>query len=261
MASRKHRQADRAAREQAQSSTGPAAPEERGQLLSVYRERRRRQDEHDTEQRQLRAARKAAGPSATERTLMTATADTYAGTRTDWHLDFVRLHSARRVDLRGTPEMDPRLVNRLSTAERMQARQQHTLAVAFLEKHAPAQARAYHAAFTGAGAAAFAHPAPLPADAPPFWLPWTPAERAELLEMDVAQRSQAALTVARHRLWAAVRHVLAACDGIVPEAVADYATARQGAIREAARKERVKHQKALAQGTADAAAVRRWRDR
>jgi hypothetical protein len=160
-------------------------------------------------------------------------------------------HSARRVDLRGTPEMDARLINRLSTAERMAARQKHTLAVAFLEKHAPAQAQVYHLAFLDAGGL---WGGMLSGDQ-------TPEAEIRAVEDEVAGLVSAALPVARHRLWAAVRHVLAACDGIVPEAVADYATARQGAMREAARKERVKHQKALAQGTADAAAVRRWRDR
>jgi hypothetical protein len=226
MSSRKHRQEARAAREQAQSSTGPAAPEERGQLLSVYRERRRRQDAHDMEQRQLRAARKAAGPSATERTLMTATADSAAGTRTDWHLDFVRLHSARRVDLRGTPEMDPRLVNRLSTAERMAAWQTHTLAVAFLEKHAPAQARAYRLAFLDDGC---------------LWgasVDHAPAEMAAALERELATCIEEPLKVARERLHKAVRHMVQACGAIVPSAVAEYSEARRAAISAAERKER-----------------------
>lgn len=236
MSSRKKGQANQAARDAVTSSTPTAEPTH---LLPAYMERRRRHDAHDTEQRHLRALRKSEGPSASERTLMTATADSYAGTRTDWHLDFVRLHSARRVDLRGTPEMDPRLINRLSTAERMAARQKHSLAVAFLEKHAPAQAAAYREAFTTKGSGTRVWEV-LGAEAT-----CGPQAIAGWLEEYVARYQDVALPVARHRLWAAVRHVLAACDGIVPEAVADYATARQGAIRRAERRERARQWAAL----------------
>jgi hypothetical protein len=253
MSSRKRKAADRAARDAVTSQENtPAAAEESGQLRTAYLDRRRRQSEHDAEQRQLRAARKAEGPSATERALMTATADTYAGTRTDWHLDFVRLHSARRVDLRGTPEIDPRLVNRLSAAERAAARQKHALAVAALEKHAPAQAAAYHAAFPAAE-----QPAEVRRFIDAAQAPW---ERAMRLEVHLVAILDAREAVVRHRLWAAVRHMLSACDGIVPEAVADYTAARQEAIYEAERKERKKHAAALRAGTVDAASVRRWRD-
>ncbi len=246
MSSRKRKAADRAALDAVTSSTPSAEPTH---LLPAYMERRRRQDAHDAQQRQLRAARKAAGPSATERALMTATADTLPGTRYDWHLDFTRLHSARRVDLRGTPEMDPRLLNRLSAAERMQARERHSLALAALETHAPAQARAYRIAFEE-----------IAVMEDRSWLPPGPAAWADFVEQATAAALDVTPTVGKHRLWAAVRAVLAACDGIVPEVVADYATARQAAIREAARKERVKHERALAAGTVDAAHVRRWRD-
>jgi hypothetical protein len=134
--------------------------------------------------------------------------------------------------------MDARLINRLSTAERMAARQKHTLAVAFLEKHAPAQARAYHAAFTGAEALCHINEIP------------------DEMEDALSAHQETALPVARHRLWAAVRHVLAACDGIVPEAVADYATARQVAIRRAEREERARRWKAVQRGQVDAGDIR-----
>jgi hypothetical protein len=158
---------------------------------------------------------------------MTATADTYAGTRYDWHADFVRLHQARTVDMRGTPALDPRLLNRLSTAERLAARQKHTLALAALEQHAPAQAAAYALAFITIGR-----------ESEMVWS--QPGNWAGSLEVATAATLEVALPVARHRLWAAVRSVLAACDGIVPEVVADYATARQGAIRRAERKARAR---------------------
>ncbi len=233
MSSRSKKQSDRAARDAALAGQPVLVDPAAIYASANLRERRDRQQKHDQAQREMRAARRSAGPSATERALMTATADTYAGTRYDWHLDFVRLHQARTVDMRGTPAMDPRLLNRLSTAERAAARERHALALAALEQHAPAQAWAYRLAFV-----------------PP--LGGTP----DAIEEDVAAVTDAALSTVRHRLWAAVRAVLAACDGIVPEVVADYATARQGAIRKAEREERARRWKAVQRGQVGAGDIR-----
>lgn len=250
MASRKTKQARK---REARDMAATPAPAQETRLLPAYLERRRRQGEHDAAQRQLRATRKAEGPSESERRLMTATADSLPGTKYDWHLDFVRIVQPRKFDMRGVPEEDPRLINRLMAAEVRAARQKHDLAMAALEKHAPAQAAAYHSAFTGEWSAMR-----LWATADALHdTQGSAAEMAAWVESAVADSVACALSVARHRLWAAVRHVLAACDGIVPEVVADYATARQAAIRKAEREERARRWKAIEQGKVGAGDIRR----